>query len=110
MLLLVAGGMANASRAKVCTTETVGCTCVIGCNDALDLKPNGSFIGHHLNQLTYNCKVFTKAAKLSSLQIRVCIPVHKTNEASLKRLCIVSDAQEGYPLTPLVNPSLLLCT
>jgi len=48
-LLLVAGGMANASRAKVCTTEAVGYTCVIGCNDALHLKPVGSFIGHHLN-------------------------------------------------------------
>lgn len=38
-LLLVAGGMANASRAKICTTEAVGYTCMNGCNDRLHLEP-----------------------------------------------------------------------
>ena len=38
-LLLVAGRMANAFRAKICTTEAVAYTCMIRCIDTLHLKP-----------------------------------------------------------------------
>jgi len=73
----------------------------------------GNSISHQLNQLTYTHKVITKAAKLSTLQKSLyayqCMTMHE-NEASLKRLNLVSYAQVDYPLTPLGTPSLLHCT